>query len=104
MVNSDHTVETPEDFADHVRGVIEHTLHHHQSQITRVEVHFSDEDGRKNGGNDKRCIMEARLAGRQPIAVSDQADSLDKVIQGAADKLKHAIVSILGKEHDRHPN
>lgn len=36
--------------------------------ISRVEVHLSDEDGKKGGQNDKRCMMEARLDGRQPAA------------------------------------
>ena len=66
-----------------------------QSQITRVEVHFSDENGGKGGANDKRCVMEARLAGRKPIAVTDQADTFDEVIDGAAEKLKHALKKIL---------
>lgn len=29
--------------------------------ITRIEVHFGDENGEKFGKNDKRCLLEARL-------------------------------------------
>ncbi len=33
-----------------------------------MEVHRSDENGSKSGQNDKRCVTEARLEGRQPVA------------------------------------
>ncbi len=103
LVNSDHTVDTPKGFKAYVRRVIEKALEHHDAQITRIEVHFADENGDKTGANDKRCVMEARLAGRKPIAVTEHADTLDEVISGAAEKLKHALLSILGKEHNHHP-
>ena len=49
--------------------------------ITRVEVHLSDENGDKDGQNDMRCMMEARLEGRQPIAVTHQAATLDEAVE-----------------------
>lgn len=103
QINSDHTIATSEGFNDYVSNLIERTLHNQKSQITRIEVHISDENGVKVGGNDKRCVMEARLAGRKPIAVTAQADTLHDSIDGAAGKLKHALVKILDKEHDHHP-
>jgi ribosome-associated translation inhibitor RaiA len=47
--------------------------------------------------------MEARVAGRQPVAVTDQAGSLHQAIDGAAQKLKRSLDSTLGKlgEHKR---
>jgi ribosome-associated translation inhibitor RaiA len=104
QINSDHNIATPEGFAEYVRKVVDHALRHCQDQVTRIEVHFSDESAGKSGADDKRCVMEARLANRDPIAVSDQASTLNDVIDGAAEKLRHALVSILGKEHDHHPN
>ena len=103
QVNSDNNVKMSENFAKHIREVIDSTIHNYESQITRIEVHLSDENASKTGANDKRCAIEARLAGRKPMAVTDQADTLDEAISGAAEKLKHALVSILGKEHDHHP-
>jgi ribosome-associated translation inhibitor RaiA len=104
QVNSDHTVETPKGFSEYVSKTIEEILHNCQSQITRIKVHFSDVNGAKSGTKDKSCTIEARLAGRKPIAVSDRADTFNDVISGAAEKLKHALETILEKEHDHHPN
>jgi ribosome-associated translation inhibitor RaiA len=68
--------------------------------ITRVEVHLTDESGPKSGKNDKRCMMEARLEGRQPIAVTDEAATVELAVDGAADKLARLIEHTLGKLHD----
>ena len=36
----------------------------------RVEVHLSDENGKKQGEADKRCKLEARLSGLAPVGVT----------------------------------
>ena len=65
--------------------------------LTRVEVHLSDENGGKSGPKDKRCKMEARPKGHQPILVSHDADSLTQAVEGAAEKLEHALEHLFGK-------
>ncbi|MEZ4777730.1 MAG: HPF/RaiA family ribosome-associated protein [Bacteroidia bacterium] len=69
--------------------------------ITRIEVHLSDENGQKAGQNDKRCLLEARLENRQPIAVTDYGNTIEEAFSGATDKLKAALGNILDrlKEH-----
>jgi len=64
-------------------------------------VHLSDENADKSGEHDKRCLMEARLEGRQPIAVTHRAATLDQAIDGAADKLTQMIESTLGRLRDQ---
>ncbi len=49
-------------------------------QVTRVEVHLADENGEKAIGDDKRCVMEARLGGLKPCAVSFQAASVTQAV------------------------
>jgi hypothetical protein len=45
--------------------------------------------------------MEARLAGLQPIAVSEQAASLIQSVSGAAEKLEKTLARTLGRLDDR---
>jgi ribosome-associated translation inhibitor RaiA len=101
QVNTDHTIEGHEALADQIRGVVENALSRMSDHITRVEVYLTDERGPKSGKNDKRCIMEARLEGRQPIAVTDEASTLDLAVNGAADRLARLIGHTLGKLHDQ---
>ena len=101
QINTDHNIEGHEALAAQVRGLVEKALSRISDHITRVEVHLSDESGNKTSHNDKRCVMEARLEGRQPIAVTYQAATLDQAVDGAVDKLARLIESTLGRLHDQ---
>ena len=68
-----------------------------EEDITRVDVFLSDENGGKSGPNDKRCKMEARPKGHQPLIVTEDADSVDRAVEGAAEKLQHALEHLFGK-------
>lgn len=101
QVNTDKNIDGSDAFADQMKVIVESTLNRFVEHITRVEVHLSDENSDKAGINDKRCLMEARLEGRQPIAVTHQAANLDLAVQGAAGKLKNMIESTLGRLSNR---
>lgn len=108
QVNTDHNIEGHEALSAHIIGVVNDALSHLRERITRVEVHLSDENGAglKNGHNDKRCMMEARLEGHRPLAVTAHADTLHQSVDSAADKLARLIESTLGRlhEHKDHPD
>jgi hypothetical protein len=67
---------------------------------TQGSAHWSN-DIAKEGGNDKRCQIEVRIAGMQPISVSDQADSHNAALQGAADKMVSLLETTFGKLESR---
>lgn len=101
QINSGNNIEVHEEFASKIKGIVEDAMSRFSDNITRVEVHLSDEDGNKNGINDKRCMIEARLAGRQPAAVTETADTFDLAVIGAAGKLVNMIESTLGRIQDK---
>jgi ribosome-associated translation inhibitor RaiA len=101
QVNSDHNIEGHQALGAHVRGVVENALSRLSDHITRVEVHLSHVSSHVSIQNDKRCMMEARLEGRQPIAVTHQAATLDEAVDGAAGKLTGLIESTLGRRSDQ---
>jgi ribosome-associated translation inhibitor RaiA len=101
QINTDHNIEGHEALAAQVRGAVENALIRIRDHITRVEVHLSDENSDKGGQNEKRCVMEARLEGRQPVAVTHQAETLNQAVDCAADKLARLIESTLGRLHDQ---
>lgn len=100
QINTDKTIERHSGLDEHVQTVVSNALQRFGEQITRIEVHLSDNLGQKSADGDNRCLMEARLTGLQPIAVSDHAATLHQAISGAADKLKRAVDSAVGKLHD----
>lgn len=98
QINTDHNIEGHEALVTRVRGVIQNALSRFSDDITRVEVHLSDENSDKKDGYDNmRCMIEARLEGLQPIAVTHQATTVDEAVDGAADKLANLIETTLGR-------
>jgi len=100
QLNSDVNIDGTEALAAEVSATVEHALERFSEHITRVEVHLSDENGGKSGQRDQRCMLEARLEGRQPAAVTDHAATLEQAVHGAAQKLAHLLDSTLGRLHD----
>jgi|TARA_R110001592_G_scaffold152614_4_gene380277 ribosome-associated translation inhibitor RaiA len=65
--------------------------------LTRVEVHISDENAHKSGSRDKRCQIEMRPKGHQPLSVTNHNESLELAVNGAAEKARHALEHLMGR-------
>ncbi len=100
QLNTDVHIDGTEALAARVGATIEQALERFGDHITRVEVHQSDENGGKSGQQDHRCMLEARLEGRQPMAVTEHAATLEQAVHGAVQKLAHLLNSALGRLHD----
>ena len=101
QVNTDNHTAGSADLTRQVESKLENALSRFGERVTRVEVHLTDENGRqKIGDNDKRCVLEARLAGLQPITVSADGSSPEQALNGAADKLEKTLDRTLGRLED----
>jgi len=102
QINTDHNIEGHQKLAAQVSGIVKKTLRRLSNHITRVDVHLSDvNSNKKDGYDDMRCMIEVRLKGRQPIAVTHHAATLHQAVNGAADKLTKLIESTLGRMRDQ---
>jgi ribosome-associated translation inhibitor RaiA len=97
LVNSDNHVSSGEAVSERVETIVEGSVQRFADRLTRVEVHLSDTNGDKHGARDKRCMMEARLAGFAPIAVTHEAPAMIEAIDGAAEKLERALEHAVGR-------
>lgn len=98
QVNTDRNIEGKAELAEQVKSMVEDGLERFADKITRVELHLSDENSDKaDGPNDQRCLLEARLAGLQPVAVRHQAATMEQAVDGAVEKLKRSLESTLGR-------
>lgn len=95
--NTDRTIHGDKKSEAYFVAQIEDGLKRFSSHITRIEAHLSDENGKKDGAKDIRCLLEARLEGRQPISVTSQENTEEQAISNAIDKLKATIETILEK-------
>ncbi len=101
LLNTDHNIERREALAARIEGLVERALVRVKDRITRVDVHLSDENSDKKGGVDMRCVMEARVEGHPPVAVTDHAATVDQAVSGATHKLTRSIERLFERLHDK---
>lgn len=84
-----------------VEETLQRKLARFEERLTRVEVQLTDQNSSgKSGPDDKKCVIEARLAGFQPITVSDERDSWEHALNEAANKMKTALERIIDKRQE----
>ena len=98
QINTDRNVEGDEELSSRVEETLRSSLDRFSDRLTRVEVHLGDENSdKKQGGDDKRCLLEARPSGLKPIAVSHNAPTIELAVDGAVDRFLRALDTELGK-------
>ena len=97
-VRTDNNIEGSARMTGYFTEVLEQALDRFVERITRVDVSVSDENAHKEGANDKRCLIEARVNGLNPIVASDSADNINAAFSGAVDKLVRSIETAVEKQ------
>lgn len=101
QVNTGKNIEGGERLAHYVKTTVNAKLHRFVEHVTRIEAHLSDETSHKSHDEDKKCVLEARPAGKPPVAVTHLAPTLDQAIHGAVEKMERVLESTFG--HSSHP-
>jgi ribosome-associated translation inhibitor RaiA len=104
QVRHDDTIRGSDRLTEMTTATIEAALAPFIENITTVEVHFADENGRKTAGDDIRCSIEVRFDGRKPVGVTHHASDLEVALDVAADKMARMLDHQLGRIRDRLPN
>jgi Sigma 54 modulation protein / S30EA ribosomal protein. len=106
--NTDSSVMGTDNVADRIEQQVRHSLARFEERLTRVEVHVSDVNGRKHGGDDKHCMIEARPRGGRPIGVTGKAADVDAAARIAANTMVERLERVFGKaerhKHDPSPD
>lgn len=97
QIRTDNHLKNSVDFSERLQAVLERRLAKFNQHITRAVVHLSDENSKKGGSNDKRCAIEIRLEGHQPLAVTHNAGTLRDAFNGAATKIKRVVRDTLAR-------
>ena len=106
--NSDSSVMGTDNVAERIENQVRAKLARFEERLTRVEVHVSDENGRKGGADDKTCTIEVRPRGDRPIGVTEHAADVDTAARKAANTMAQRLERVLGREerhkHDERPD
>ncbi len=101
QVHTDNIIEGGEALTKWVQSELNTRLARFKDYITRVEAFLSETDARKVNGNHKRCVLETRVNGRQPIAVNAEVEKMGEAVNAAIEKLMRAIEADVGRLKDK---
>lgn len=97
IINSDHNLEIGEVEISEIEGVVQGRLERFEDRLTRVVVHIRDENAKRPGQRDIRCMLEARPSGMDSVNVSDHAETMKVAVNHAAHKLERQLDDIFGR-------
>lgn len=101
QIRTDKNIESSAGLEEHVRNSVNKAMTHFDERLTRVEVHLRDVNGDKFGERDHECMMEARLRGVKPLAVTHADSNLHLAIAGATERLRNAVSNLVGRMEAR---
>jgi ribosome-associated translation inhibitor RaiA len=101
QVNTSNDIDNKDALERWATDYLNEQLGRFDQDLTSIEVHLTDENHAARGGVDKRCMLEARVTGRAPIAVTHYAPDQNLAFRGATDKLAHALDHAFGKQDRR---
>jgi ribosomal subunit interface protein len=101
QINSDNNISIHSRLSDSIGAYINNVLQRFAPYLVRVEVHLSDQNAKKSGPKDKRCVLEARPKRHQPLVATNESADIDSAFSGAAQKLHRQLESTYGRLADK---
>ena len=93
-------IERSEALEAHINQQVEHGLRHYPGRFTRTEVHLHDDNADRGGPNDKRCVIEVRPTGADPLIIEETGDDFYATISVACKKLERIARQFVEKNRD----
>ena len=98
IINSDNEVKMDQAAKDYFRDEIQSSLKRFEDYVTRFEVFFSDESSNKDTPGDQKCVIEARLKGRNPESVSNNHSAQKAAFDGAVSKIRTVLDRVIAQQ------
>lgn len=95
QINTDKNISGKENTVAYFTQLVQDALDRYSQHISRVEMHLSDENANKEGKDDKRCVLEVRIEGKQPIAVTSNANTIEDAISESIQKVSALLNTIM---------
>ena len=99
QINTPHE-SLPDPLRELIESGVEDVLAPYAERLTRVEVHIQDLNAQK-GGVDKRCMIEARPRGMDPLVAEHEDVGIPEAFRSALDKLRRVLERRFGRLSSR---
>lgn len=95
--NSANNVHGGDAVNETVSKTIRSRLSRFEPRLTRLEIHFSDENGPRASSDEIRCMIEARPKGADAVSVTGNGTNVEQAASVAASKMAGLLDSQFGK-------
>jgi ribosomal subunit interface protein len=102
QISSDKNISMHKKLSNLIESDLHRILSRFKDQLTRVEVHLTDENGDKAGAQDKRCVLEVRHRHHQALTVTNDSSDVPSAVTGAASKMQRLLINTFGRIQDKH--
>jgi ribosomal subunit interface protein len=102
QISSDKNISMHKKLSNLIESDLHRILNRYKNELTRVEIHLTDENGDKSGAQDKRCLIEARPKHHQALTVTNDSSDIHSAVTGAANKMQRLLVTTFGRIEDKH--
>lgn len=101
QVRTDDNIEGRDELASRVESRVGDALEQLADRVTRVQVHLGDENSdKKSGPDDKRCTLEVRLAGLEPVVAHGHAPDAYEALEGAIERAVRSARKAIDRKRD----
>ncbi|MEO6303736.1 MAG: HPF/RaiA family ribosome-associated protein [Bacteroidia bacterium] len=97
QINTDNNISGKENTVTYFTQLVKDSLDRYSEHLSRIEIHLSDENGNKNSKDDKHCVLEVRIEGKQPIAVTSNANTIEGALNTAIEKVSTLLNTTIGQ-------
>jgi ribosome-associated translation inhibitor RaiA len=97
QVHTDKHIEGGERLNIYISEEIAGSLNRFSEKITRADVYLTDENAGKSANNDKRCMIEVKVEGGNPVAVTTYEATVEKALSVAIDKIVASLDTVFDK-------
>lgn len=101
QVNTSNAVDGLQGLITSIEETARNRLSRFSDRLTRLKIHLGYENADRTSGDDKRCFVEARPSGFDPVTVTDHGATIDEATSRALGKMVSALDRAVGKLTDR---
>lgn len=98
LINTDRHTTRSEELVTRIEAIAQKELKHQAAHLTRVEYHLSDVNSEtRSGATDKRCLIEGRIAGRDPVTAEHRGEDIQQAVLEATRQLARGLDRVISK-------
>ena len=101
QVDTDRSVDGSEALVQMVETTVRNALDRYGDRLTRIEVHLGGNGGVGDSRQEKRCLLEARPSGMDPVVVTGTAGTIEQACHDATQKMRRLLDSTFGRIDSR---